>query len=158
MEHLTAPWADVFAHPFPVAILAAYLLAAALLTWRSIAIIAQQASSKSRTARSSSSSSSSVLSGRPLVFALLAAASLGTTQYHLFSFFAQSYREWEEDQLAGAGAGAGAGALRLGSWLRDTKLFEQAWRSAMATESRFWWTQQIFCFAAGWSVLLGTEG
>ena len=48
--------------------------------------------------------------------------------------------------------------MQLGPWLRDTQLFKQAWASAMETDERFWWTQQIFGFATLWSVVLGSEG
>jgi hypothetical protein len=48
--------------------------------------------------------------------------------------------------------------LALGRWLKDTKLFREAWEIAVEKSARYWWTQQIFFGTAAWSVFLGIEG
>lgn len=137
----------------PIAILAGYMATAAGLTWWSIAIILRQQ-------RIAQTHKPAPLDGSPKkrvwLFAGLAALSLATTWHYMFAFFAHSHREWAAahavlvDELGGG--------LQLGPWLRDTQLFRQAWGSAMETDARFWWTQQIFGFVTVWSVVLGAEG
>lgn len=98
--------------------------------------------------------SAAQLRRRIIIFSALAAASLATTWYYMFAFFAHSYRDWA---VSRGGAVVG-GELQLGAWLKDTSLFSLAWGSAMASDARVWWTQQIFGFCAVWSLLVGTEG
>ena len=50
------------------------------------------------------------------------------------------------------------GGLHLGAWLRDTKLFKDAWETVIYGSARFWWSQQIFLITAIWGVFLGVEG
>jgi hypothetical protein len=127
----------------PISILGGYLLTAALLTWRATSIIASQ--------RARKSTIPARLRRKSLVFSLLAVISLATTWYYMFSFFAHSYSQWA---LARA-IPVQLNSLHLGPWLRDTSLFKQAWGTAMETDARFWWTQQIFGFCSAWSIILG---
>lgn len=104
--------------------------------------------------------SAAQLRRRIVIFSVLAGVSLGTTWYYMFAFFAHSYRDWAASASA-ASRGvitAGGEGLQLGAWLRDTSLFSLAWGSAMASDARVWWTQQIFGFCAVWSLVVGTEG
>lgn len=91
---------------------------------------------------------------RIALFTALAIFSLVMTWYHMISFLIRSYRDWaldhpelHTDLLS-----------RIGFWLNDTYLFQQAWAAVIETEPRFWWTVQIFGFASVWSVFLGVEG
>ncbi|KKK26373.1 hypothetical protein ARAM_006648, partial [Aspergillus rambellii] len=95
------------------------------------------------------------------VFCLLALLSLGTTWYHMFCFFGHSYRSWA------GGGGDAAAALTRGYyslprrwelWLRDRKLFREAWESVSESPERVWWSGQIFLFTVGWSLVLGVVG
>lgn len=89
------------------------------------------------------------------IFATLAALSLGATWYYMFAFFAHSYRSWE----AQAGRAVPLSLVpRLEMWLRNTKLFREAWETVMETPARFWWSGQIFLWTTGWSVFLGLMG
>jgi hypothetical protein len=90
------------------------------------------------------------------IFAVLAILSLGTTWYYMFQFFALSYRTWASN-FAPTTEGE-ANGLQLGLWLRDSRLFEEAWGFACATPHRWWWTQQIFLCTTMWSLILGREG
>ncbi|OCK80030.1 hypothetical protein K432DRAFT_329046 [Lepidopterella palustris CBS 459.81] len=93
------------------------------------------------------------------LFAALAVFSLAVTWYFMLCFFAHSYRTWasSSNYIVTLGSEPG-GRMPLGAWLRDSKLFKEAWGSAMATPGRFWWSQQIFYGTAGWSVFIGREG
>ncbi|KAJ0160926.1 hypothetical protein CTA2_7072 [Colletotrichum tanaceti] len=144
----------------PLAIFTGYMLLAAGLTAKSIAIIRGQRRVVSVSVSGSGSGSGSV--ARPTapavvalaVFGLLAAVSLATTWYHMFRFFEWSYLEWAAAQPPSF---RGGGGLRLGDWLRDTALFRQAWVSTLETGPRAWWSLQIFGFCANWSVLLAAQ-
>ncbi|KAF2493289.1 hypothetical protein BU16DRAFT_619630 [Lophium mytilinum] len=92
---------------------------------------------------------------RVVLFAALATISLGTTWYYMFSFFSHSYRHWLSIQPIPLLQDA---ELELGAWLKDTKLFKEAWGTALETPERFWWTQQIFFFTSIWSVFQGQQG
>lgn len=93
---------------------------------------------------------------RILLFSGLATASLATTWYYMFQFFADSYRNWLVTQQLHQQFffGHGAEGLQLGSWLRDTQLFKEAWGSVLIGIERFWWSSQIFLFASylGWAL------
>ncbi|KAF2812590.1 uncharacterized protein BDZ99DRAFT_461249 [Mytilinidion resinicola] len=92
---------------------------------------------------------------RVVLFTVLSAISLGTTWYYMFCFFSHSYQQWSSRQSIHLSVD---GSLELGAWLRDTKLFKEAWGTALETPERFWWTQQIFFFTSIWSVFLGQQG
>jgi len=94
------------------------------------------------------------------IFAVLATLSLGTTWYYMFAFFAQSYRTWEESRvLELQGAEISTSIFpRLELWLRNTKLFREAWETVIETPARFWWSGQIFLWTTGWSLFLGIMG
>ncbi|KAJ5168718.1 uncharacterized protein N7482_004312 [Penicillium canariense] len=91
-----------------------------------------------------------------LVFAALAALSLGATWYYMFAFFAHSYRNWEAEQsLADLADLEMSSFARLELWLQNAKLFREAWETVIETPARFWWSGQIFLWTTGWSVFLG---
>ena len=46
----------------------------------------------------------------------------------------------------------------IGCWLRDTKLFEEAYRIVVITPERWWWSQQIFLACFGWGVWVSYQG
>jgi hypothetical protein len=107
------------------------------------------------------------------IFVSLAALSLAATWYYMFAFFAHSYRAWAGSQqslfqqllLAAAGSGSvGSGVqststiFKLETWLRDAKLFREAWETVIESSARFWWSGQIFLWATGWSLFLGVMG
>ncbi|RGP67559.1 alpha-mannosyltransferase alg11p [Fusarium sporotrichioides] len=127
----------------PIAILAGYLTSCAILAALSISTIYRQAvSSKSASRRRYAI----------IVFSALAALSLATTWYHMFCFFKWSYQQWESTRLEKLDD-----ELHLGEWLRDTKLFKQAWVSTLEQPARAWWSLQIFAFCANWSVMLAWQ-
>lgn len=112
------------------------------------------------------------------IFVTLAALSLAATWYYMFAFFAHSYRTWAGSQqsqtqqlllAAAAGSGGGIGSVgsgvqsistifKLEMWLRDAKLFREAWETVIESPARFWWSGQIFLWATGWSLFLGIMG
>lgn len=128
----------------PTAILAGYLIACVTCAGISIRTIYRQAAS------------SKAVSRRPymiIVFSALATLSLATTWYHKFGFFKWSYQQWESTRLEKLD-----NELHLGEWLRDTKLFKQAWVSTLERPPRAIWSLQIFAFCANWSVMLAWQG
>ncbi|KAF2841814.1 hypothetical protein M501DRAFT_1013202 [Patellaria atrata CBS 101060] len=102
-----------------------------------------------------------------ILFSILAIISLGTTWFYMLEFFKYSYRLWAERRDIKLPESFQAGllsigsndkhSLRLGSWLKDSKLFKEAWGTALETPLRQWWTQQIFFFAALLSLLMSYE-
>ena len=88
----------------------------------------------------------------------------------MFALFAHSYRAWagsqqaQSQQLLLAAGGSGSGVLsistifKLEMWLRDAKLFREAWETVIESPARFWWSGQIFLWATGWSLFLGVMG
>ncbi|KXJ88612.1 hypothetical protein Micbo1qcDRAFT_235894 [Microdochium bolleyi] len=156
------------------AIFGGYMATALLLTLRCISIIRQQSrhniagslkapaskdqqQQQQQVVTTTNPLSHAQLRRRVWIFSLLAAASLSTTWYYMFAFFAHSYRDWAATRGIPV-SGTSASDLQLGAWLRDTSLFSQAWASAMATPPRVWWTQQIFGFCSLWTLILATEG
>lgn len=141
----------------PLAIFTGYMILAAALTTKSIAIIRAQSRARSR----GRSADGSDVAGGPahrrrrsvVLFGLLAALSLATTWYHMFRFFEWSYGQWAIAHVAAVDTDR----LRLGEWLRDTSLFRQAWASTLETAPRAWWSLQIFGFCANWSVMLAVQ-
>ncbi|KAJ5610267.1 hypothetical protein N7510_006986 [Penicillium lagena] len=109
------------------------------------------------------------------IFVFLAALSLAATWNYMFAFFAHSYHAWAGSQqsqsqqlllAAAGGSGSGMGSVgsgvlststifKLEMWLRDAKLFREAWETVIESPARFWWSGQIFLWATGWSLFLG---
>ncbi|KAI5847066.1 hypothetical protein DFP73DRAFT_366123 [Morchella snyderi] len=89
------------------------------------------------------------------VFTSLAVASLGSTWYYMVSFFMKSYEDWQASQVLML---SNDGELRLGEWLSDVELFQDAWGAVVENPQRWWWSQQIFLATAAWSVFLAAEG
>lgn len=135
----------------PLAIFFSYMvlcLSLTILILRTINL--RRKASLPRTHRETASSSPIRLS----IFMVLAVLSLATTWYYMFRFFEHSYRAWASSH----NTTHNSSFLQLDPWLRDTRLFKEAWYSALATPARFWWTQQIFFFSVGWSIFLARQG
>ncbi|KAL5360178.1 hypothetical protein BJX96DRAFT_149876 [Aspergillus floccosus] len=94
------------------------------------------------------------------VFAVLAALSLFATWYHMLAFFVHSYRVWEgrHGDIERVAIAAKPFLSRCELWLRDTKLFREAWESVSESAERSWWSGQIFLWTVGWSLFLGVMG
>lgn len=89
------------------------------------------------------------------MFTALAALSLGFTWCYMFSFFAYSYHDWACERGIVPDV---VDVRKLEMWLRDTKLFKEAWETVSETPQRFWWSGQIFLWTVGWSLFLGVMG
>ncbi|TLD24729.1 hypothetical protein E2P81_ATG12065 [Venturia nashicola] len=142
----------------PIAILASYLTLAAALT---ISIIKSIVARHAQSIESNTKQDQGRLEKKNIIslFSTLAIGSLGVTWFYMFSFFAQSYSDWAFVQAARRFEGiSGVGSIDFGSWLRDSKLFQEAWGIAMASKARWWWTQQIFSWTTLWSFWVGIEG
>lgn len=139
-------------------ILLVYLTTCASLTAFLASSIYQRAKSQSRHAFSRDSSARTTARTR-FIFILLSLLSLYATWSYMLAFFAWSYRNW---QLTSTNAPKPEDPtnsfMNLELWLRDTKLFKQAWETVVETPARAWWSGQIFWFATGWSLLLGVLG
>ncbi|PHH82717.1 hypothetical protein CDD82_5072 [Ophiocordyceps australis] len=131
-----------FPNARPLAIFAGYLATAAILTTACLATIVSPARPRRRR-------SALVMT----LFSLLAALSLASTWYYMFSFFHSSYLDWKTAQHLQPDA-----PLLLGDWLRDSALFKEAWAATLQTPERAWWAQQIFGFCASWSLTLAVQG
>lgn len=94
------------------------------------------------------------------IFITLSILSIVTTWYYMFAFFAHSYRSWEAGQSPTQQALIEVAPLlaKWEAWLRDSKLFREAWGSVFATPARTWWSGQIFLWTIGWSLFLGVMG
>lgn len=99
------------------------------------------------------------------IYILLATLSLFATWYYMFAFFASSYETWLSTRttITATGTSCGNSSLlrllrRIELWLRDTKLFKEAWQTVVETPARTWWSGQIFLWTTGWSLFLGVMG
>lgn len=95
-----------------------------------------------------------------VVFIALSILSIATTWYYMFAFFTHSYRSWEAGQSPTQQALIKVAPFleKWEMWLRDRKLFLEAWESVFATPARTWWSGQIFLWTIGWSFFLGVMG
>ena len=101
-----------------------------------------------------------------VIFATLAVVSLAITWYYMLAFFTLSYQSWAHNNNVPLPArldvllasNNDVGGLHLGAWLRDTKLFKEAWEIVIDGPARSWWSHQIFLITTIWSVFLGVEG
>ena len=151
----------------PVTILCSYLCLAAVLTAQILRLL-YQAKIRPQT-QQPDPHYRPPKSAHLAIFATLAVVSLGITWYYMLAFFTLSYQTWAHNnsvplpaRLCGSDVllarNEDVGGLHLGSWLRDTKLFKDAWETVIAGKARFWWSQQIFLITTIWSVFLGIEG
>jgi hypothetical protein len=90
-----------------------------------------------------------------VLFALLAAASLCTTWYYMLKYFELSYNQW---MMWRSNYQLPPETMHFGLWLKETKLFKEAWEVAIVGNSRYWWTHQIFFFACGLGLDLERRG
>ena len=151
----------------PVAILCSYLCLAAVLTAQILRVL-YQAKIRPQTQRQDPHYRPPK-SAHLIIFTTLAVVSLAITWYYMLAFFTLSYQTWTRNnnvplptKLWGSdihlARNEDVGGLQLGAWLRDTKLFKEAWETVIDGSVRFWWSQQIFLITTIWSVFLGVEG
>ncbi|RPB20497.1 hypothetical protein L211DRAFT_829397 [Terfezia boudieri ATCC MYA-4762] len=87
-----------------------------------------------------------------VLFVILTALSFGFTWYNMLRFFHLSYTIWSTTVTPLDTPHT------IGNWLRDTKLFEEAYRIVVITPERWWWSQQIFLACFGWGVWVSYQG
>ncbi|KAJ5109697.1 hypothetical protein N7532_002342 [Penicillium argentinense] len=94
-----------------------------------------------------------------ILFIFLTALTLGITWFYMISLFFHSYHEWT---LSPTGLAWSAVDMpittRMGLWLKETYLFQEAWETVVETPKRFWWSGQIFGWCIGWGLFLGIAG
>ncbi|KAF8419371.1 hypothetical protein EV426DRAFT_293453 [Tirmania nivea] len=87
-----------------------------------------------------------------VLFVILSILSLSFTWYHMLRFFHLSYATWSTT------VASPDTPRTIGYWLRDTKLFEEAYRIVVITPERWWWSQQIFLACFGWGIWISYQG
>jgi len=88
-------------------------------------------------------------------FCLLALASFAHTWFYMFQFMAWSFEDYEKSTITTTEGFT----ERLGNWLRDTSLFEQAWSFVCFAPVNWWWSEQLCLFTVGGlTVLMATKG
>lgn len=127
----------------PLAIFSFYMILATTLTLSIVYTIYSQSQLPSK---------GPVPKLKVFIFSILAVLSLWVTWSHMLRFFDLSYTTWALSHSVYVSD------VQLGAWLRDTKLFEQAWGTVCSTPGRYWWTHQIFLYATVWSLFVGHEG
>jgi len=142
-----------------LAIFASYLAACACLTGLICRNLYKQV--QRRGDRHHRSANSSIQA-----FSMLAVICLGITWYYMLSFFSLSYRVWVLQHGISIpvtpqnlrNSIQWVAQLQLGAWLKDVKLFRDAWEVAMETPGRLFWAQPIFFVTAAWSFYVGHQG
>lgn len=90
------------------------------------------------------------------LFAILAALSLGFTWFHMISLFVWSYKNWASSPNGLLFSSIDMPTVtRMGLWLKNTYVFQEAWETVSENPTRFWWSGQIFGWTIGWSIFLG---
>ena len=148
----------------PITILCSYLCLAVVLTAQILRVL-YQAKTRSQT-QQQDPHYRPPNSAHLIHFATLAVVSLVITWYYMLAFFTFSYQTWARNNNVPlptrlnvlSARNEDVGGLHLGAWLRDTKLFKDAWETVIDGSARFWWSQQIFLITTIWSVFLGVEG
>ncbi|BCS28645.1 uncharacterized protein APUU_70215A [Aspergillus puulaauensis] len=93
------------------------------------------------------------------LFLFLAAMSLGTTWYYMISLFIRTYDNWATSPQGLPYATEETPLItRMGLWLYNTYIFQEAWETVSETPARVWWSGQIFGWTIGWSLFLGITG
>ncbi|KAI0056893.1 hypothetical protein BV25DRAFT_1535072 [Artomyces pyxidatus] len=94
--------------------------------------------------------------GMRYLWTALAAGSFAHTWYYMFSFMTWSFFNFEKESAADTTQPV---LVRMGNWLWNTGLFEQAWTIVCAGPQNWWWSEQLCLFTVGsWTVFLLTEG
>lgn len=88
-------------------------------------------------------------------FATLAALSLITTWYYMFSYFQVSYQTWA---MWRSRFEISQDKMHWGLWLKETSLFKENWETIIVGNARYWWSHQIFFFACGLGLSLEDRG
>lgn len=93
------------------------------------------------------------------LFSILSALSLGFTWFHMICLFVWSYRNWfsSPDGLMYSDVDMHV-IVKIGLWLKNTYVFQEAWETVSENAARFWWSGQIFGWTIGWSIFLGITG
>lgn len=93
------------------------------------------------------------------LFVFLAAVSLGTTWFYMISLFVRTYNNWATSPKGIPYAGEETPLItRMGLWLYNTYIFQEAWETVSEDAARVWWSGQIFWWTIGWSLFLGITG
>lgn len=93
------------------------------------------------------------------LFLFLAAMSLGTTWYYMISLFIRTYDNWATSPQGYPYATEETPLItRMGLWLYNTYIFQEAWETVSETPARVWWSGQIFGWTIGWSLFLAITG
>lgn len=143
-----------------ISIFASYLTACALLTSLIIKDLMQQYRKRQKNHPAAATPVAALLFG---VCALL---SLGVTWHYMLSFFSLSYRAWASEHGVGLPdrpqtlqeLNLWVNKIQLGPWLKDVKLFREAWEVAMETPGRLVWSQPIFFVTSVWAFYIGEQG
>lgn len=80
-----------------------------------------------------------------ILFTTLVVLSLLSTWGFMFQYFQWSYNNW---LAVRSQHGLDPSAKHWGLWLKETSLFKEAWLSVVIGRYRYWWSHQIFYFAA----------
>ena len=92
-------------------------------------------------------------SARHALFVIAAGSSLGITWFYMLAFLKRSFTEFYHP------LSPDVSLKTISYWLRETHLFEQAWRTVCSTPARWWVSSQICTYATGiWTVFLWKEG
>ncbi|KAJ6021015.1 hypothetical protein N7540_006519 [Penicillium herquei] len=93
------------------------------------------------------------------LFSLLAALSIGTTWFYMIAFFFHSYDTWARSSGGLVYSSMDLSVItRMGLWLKNTYLFQEAWEAVSEDLGRFWWSGQIFGWTIGWGLFIGITG
>jgi hypothetical protein len=69
-----------------------------------------------------------------------------------------SFRDFENTRVQQQDIQEGMLILRVGTWLVNTALFEQAWSAVCMVPLNWWWSEQLCLFTAGaFTVFLFTQ-
>ncbi|KAG8907591.1 hypothetical protein FRB99_003515 [Tulasnella sp. 403] len=87
-------------------------------------------------------------------YGVLALASLAYTWYReqykdMLAYMAWSFHNYETRTTSPL---ASSILLRVGNWLSETALFEEAWHLVCDDPVKWWWSEQICVFTAVWTV------
>ncbi|KAJ3888476.1 hypothetical protein GG344DRAFT_89929 [Lentinula edodes] len=92
---------------------------------------------------------------RATLFFLLAIGSFIHTWYYMFRFMQWSLNDYETK----VGTFDGTYVDRLGNWLINTALFEQAWYTVCSGPVNWWISQQLCSYTVGaWTIFIFVEG
>ncbi|KIM40478.1 hypothetical protein M413DRAFT_445929 [Hebeloma cylindrosporum] len=131
-------------HVFSLAVFGSYFLAIIVLFFLIISNL------------SSSSKTSSNGHLKPALFVVLTIGSLCHTWFYMFKYMEWSFNNYESSLRATVSHDF---ISRVGSWLWNTSLFEEAWATVCRHPMNWWWSEQLCLFTAGaWTIFIAVEG